>query len=319
MALQRTPPKFSSNPDISASTENDNYVNLRKRKQPDSYTDDSTFSAAIIDQMIQQRMTLWDEKITSCISAAVSSAMTCELSKITESLSSINASLQHLKDDNTAINRSLSETNLRLAEMEKSLTYESQRQDTFDDRLKVIEDTRKSCVESTNQVHILESKIAAIEQHARQNNVEISNLPERRGENLIKIIECLGNEIKYPISAADIVSVHRVPHADQKNPRPKNVIVTFTTRIHRDNVIAAHRATKGLDSTKLSINGSPHTIYINEHLTLANKMLFRQTREAARKQEYKYVWIKHGCILVRKSDTSPVLAIRSLQDVDRIK
>ncbi|XP_047543296.1 uncharacterized protein LOC125075632 [Vanessa atalanta] len=63
----------------------------------------------------------------------------------------------------------------------------------------------------------LEAKIDMMEQQARQCNLEIANVPERRGENLIKIIEELGTAIKLTINAGDIVSAHRVPHADNKN------------------------------------------------------------------------------------------------------
>ncbi|CAK1588797.1 unnamed protein product [Parnassius mnemosyne] len=42
-------------------------------------------------------------------------------------------------------------------------------------------------------------------------------------------------------------------------------------------------------------------------------------REAAKKNEYKYVWVKHGTVLARNTDTSPAIVIRSLQDIARIK
>ncbi|KAL0853021.1 hypothetical protein ABMA27_012802 [Loxostege sticticalis] len=61
----------------------------------------------------------------------------------------------------------------------------------------------------------------------------------------------------------------------------------------RDNVISAYRSTKGLDLTKLCITGPTSTIYINEHLTINNKLLFRQTREMAKKQAFRYVWLLH--------------------------
>ncbi|CAK1588796.1 unnamed protein product [Parnassius mnemosyne] len=154
---------------------------------------------------------------------------------------------------------------------------------------------------------------------ARQCNVEIVNIPDRRGENLNSIIECLGDAIKHPLQSSDIIAVHRVPHADKNDRRPKNVIVKFANRTLRDNVITTCRATKGLNSTSLSVPGRPATVYVNEHLTLNNKLLFRQCREAAKKNEYKYVWVKHGTVLARNTDTSPAIVIRSLQDIARIK
>ncbi|GBP23796.1 hypothetical protein EVAR_13754_1 [Eumeta japonica] len=101
------------------------------------------------------------------------------------------------------------------------------------------------------------------EQQARQCNIEIANLPDGRGESLICILDCLGNEIKCLIRAADLVSVHRVPHADQKTPKPKNLMVKFTSIVPRNNIISAYRAGKGFDSNKLLyVQLVPRTEYL---------------------------------------------------------
>lgn len=316
MAIQHTPPnKFSSDTNIpmSLNNENETLINTRKRKQPDN--DD----LVCLEEKFNKQLLIWDSRMTECIASAVNTAITSEMTKITSVLSELNKNIIKLNTDNVNINKTLTETNKRLSEMEKSLNFTSERQDLFDNRLKTIEDGISHTTSVTDQIGMIEHKISLMEQQARQCNIEISNMPERRTEHLINIIERLGEAIKYPIRASDMITVHRVPHAESKNPRPKNVIVKFTNKVTRDNVISAYRAVKGLDSTKLSINGSPTTIYINEHLTLSNKLLFRQCREAAKKQEYKYVWVKHGTILVRKSDTSHVLPIRSPQDLAKIK
>ncbi|XP_028171950.1 uncharacterized protein LOC114361182 [Ostrinia furnacalis] len=165
----------------------------------------------------------------------------------------------------------------------------------------------------------LESKIDQMEQHSRMCNVEISNMPEKRGENLMTVLEKIGTLLKNPISAQDIVAVHRVPRADPRGSRPKNIIVKFTNRVLRDNFIAAARLAKGIKTDQINVNGPVQNIYINEHLTLKNKELFREAREAGKRCGYRFMWIKHGNILVRANDTSPVVAIRNRDDLSRIK
>lgn len=71
-------------------------------------------------------------------------------------------------------------------------------------------------------------------------------------------MERLSREINYPNASSNIVSVHRVPHADRQNLRPKNIIVKFATRVIRDNVISAFRAKRG-------VPWQPCTIYCIEH------------------------------------------------------
>lgn len=319
MALQRTPPnKSSSNPDIRLSTDTDTvHVNTRKRRQPDLED-----TMTLLEKKFDQYLLMWNEKITQnitgSITAAVNSALAGEMSKISETLADININIQKLNADNINITKTLSETNLRVTEMEKSLNFSGERQDLFENRIQVLEEGIPPAAALSTQIQALENKVADLEQQARQCNIEICNLPERRNENLVHILESIGNAINQPIRMSEIASIHRVPHADQTNSRPKNIIVKFASRLLRDNVVSAYRAVKGLDTTKLSMAGSPHKIFVNEHLTLKNKLLFRQCREIARKHEYKYVWVKHGTILVRKSDTAAVIAIRSPRDVSKI-
>lgn len=316
MSLLRTSPnKFSSDPNIPSLVEKD-YSIVKKRKQCET-------TMECFDRSSNEQPLLWNSKITECIAnsvtVAVNAALTNELSKISNTLAEINTNIIRLNSDNINIHKTMSEINKQLNEIEKSMQFASERQDQFDNRLKSVEDKSRQIMDTAAQISCLETKLSTLEQQARQCNIEIANMPERRGENLINTIANLGNIIKCPIGSTDIIAVHRVPHADQKNTRPKNVIVKFTNRMLRDNILAAYRAMKGLDSTMLSINGSKTIVYLNEHLTLANKQLFRQCRDIAKTKSYKYVWIKHGTILVRKMDTSPVIAIRSTQDLNRIK
>ncbi|KAJ8708044.1 hypothetical protein PYW08_010410 [Mythimna loreyi] len=165
----------------------------------------------------------------------------------------------------------------------------------------------------------LETKIDLLAQQARQCNVEICNLPEKRNENLPAIIEAIGTALKSPISLSSIVSVHRVPHAHQQNTRPKNVILKLTSRLHRDNLLSAFRKAGSLKTDQIGIAGTPYNIYLNEHLTLAKKQLFRKVRDIAKKRNHKYVWINNGTILVREREGASAFAIRSDNDINKIK
>ncbi|XP_045448732.1 uncharacterized protein LOC123657198 [Melitaea cinxia] len=322
MSLQRTPPnKFLSDGDLSKCDEQIDYTYSRKRKVP--HDPDMSELFGIFEERLKQQMVLWNtninECISNCVATAVSSAMSTELSKISTLLSDINNNIVKLKAENIKINNSITLFNNRLNEFEKSLNFSSDRLDEFDTRIKSLESGTKTSVDCEGKISVLENKILNMEQQARDCNIEISNLPERRSENLLSILECLGNEIKHPIRSTDIVAIHRVPHGDQKDRRPKNIVVKFTSKLKRDNVLAACRTMKGLDSARLSVSGSPNSVYINEHLTLHYKLLFRRCREVAKQCDYKYVWIKHGTILARKSDTSPVIAIKTSADISKFK
>lgn len=322
MSMQTTPPnRFLSDTNIPQSVDQDLFVNVRKRKQPDP---ENTLMMARLEEKFNLQLSVWDRKFTECITSsvtmAVNAAMSSEMEKMTSIMSEINANISKLNADYKVLSSSLENTISRVDDIEKSQIFTCERQDEFENRFKTLECSAKNLTDSTHKINQLENKIISLEQQALQCNIELCNLPERRNENLLTIVECLGNAIKLPICKADIVAVHRVPHAVKENSRPKNIILKLTTRVLRDNIISAYRAIKGLDSTKFGISGSQvTTVYLNEHLSLNNKILFRQCRESAKKYEYKYVWVKHGIILVRKHDASPVIAIRSQQDIYKIK
>ncbi|CAG5009274.1 unnamed protein product [Parnassius apollo] len=154
--------------------------------------------------------------------------------------------------------------------MEKSLNYSNTRQDTFDEQLQTLRNQMQPVSDLSCHLKNLESKLAYMEQQARDCNIEIINLSDRRNENLTNMVMGIGAVIKQQILASDIVAVHRVPQAGQKYTRPKYVIVKCTTRTLRNNIKAASRlvSSKDLNTEKLGISGPPQKIFINEHLTM---------------------------------------------------
>lgn len=206
--------------------------------------------------------------------------------------------------------------------VKKSIQFVTDKYDTLEkstqaviNRVQVIDQNFQT---SERRLADLEAKLESMEQRARNCNLEISNLPEKRGENLITIIENVANVLKQPISARDVITIHRVPQSNPNNSRPKNIIVKFSSQVIRDNFISAARLNKGITSEQINIQGAPQKIYLNEHLTLQNKKLFRQVRDVAKEIGYKFVWIKHGVILARADVTTAVIAIRSEREISKL-
>ncbi|XP_048478236.1 uncharacterized protein LOC125488798 [Plutella xylostella] len=187
-------------------------------------------------------------------------------------------------------------------------------------KVSVMEHKLEQVEQQNSRISQLERKLDDMEQQARQNNVEISNLPEKRGENLLSIVKTLGDNINHPLAPQDVVSVHRVPQANPTSTQPKNVIVKLATRELKDNFVSAARKVKGkLTSESLNIPGLQQKVYVNEHLTLKNKSIFRKARETAKTNGYRFVWVKHGTVLVRAAETTPVLAVRCEEDLTKLK
>lgn len=233
-------------------------------------------------------------------------------------LADIRKEMQTLRSEQTLLKQQVSTLCEDIMVLKTASQYQTAEHETLTKRVDDLSSAASSSVVEPT-VCTLIAKIDHLEQLSRQCNVEICNLPERRNENLPAVVETIGNVLKCPISLNDIVAVHRVPHAHQQNTRPKNIILKFSTRLQRDNMLSAFRKANSLKTDQIGMSGTSTSIYVNEHLTLKRKQLFRRARELANKCNYKYVWIRNGTILVRESDGAAAFSIRGDADLNKIK
>ncbi|CAH2101078.1 unnamed protein product [Euphydryas editha] len=124
-------------------------------------------------------------------------------------MSSMNTSLEKLSLDNTIIRESLSDIQARVTVLEESASFSSEQFNEWKGRVEVVEKHVPITSSITDQMVVLQHKLDIMEQQARECNIEISNLPERRNENLLTLVEQLGTVIKVPITAAQITSGQR--------------------------------------------------------------------------------------------------------------
>lgn len=237
---------------------------------------------------------------------------------IRSTLTGIRKDMQVLRTEQTLLKQQVSTLRDDINDLQTGSQNQTAEHETLKKRVDDLS-CNTSSAEFESTICSLETKIDVLEQQARQCNVEICNLPERRNEHLPSIIEAIGNVLKSPISLNHIVAVHRVPHAHQQSTRPKNIILKFTSRLQRDNLLSAYRKANSLKTEQIGMSGASTSIYINEHLTLKRKQLFRRTREVANNHNHKYVWIRNGTILVRERDGETAFAIRGEGDLNKIK
>lgn len=103
--------------------------------------------------------------------------------------------IEHLRSENTTMKTSVNKLTEEVAETIKSAHYISRQFDEQGKRLAVLEERASS----PNIINALDAKIENLKQQARQCNVEIANIPEKRGENLLTLIENIGKTINCSI------------------------------------------------------------------------------------------------------------------------
>lgn len=163
----------------------------------------------------------------------------------------------------------------------------------------------------------LQAKVEASEQYARVNNIEIIGIPEKNQENLMDVLKKIYTELKVEMPK-HIEYASRVTPREKIEGRPRNVVVKLERRQHKDDIIAAIRKRKGLTAEDINMHGG-HNIFINEHLSPKNKLLYKKVREFSKEQKYKFCWIKNCKIFLRLNENSNPVCINSFYELEKIK
>ncbi|CAH2100410.1 unnamed protein product [Euphydryas editha] len=157
------------------------------------------------------------------------------------------------------------------------------------------------------------------EQWSRRSNLEIYGIPERKSENLLVLLKDIAQRIDFLLNIdCDLDFITRVAPREKNLKKPKPIVVRFLARYKKDEFLSKAKKSKMIASD-LGFNNSNAQIFFNDHLTGANKSLLQRAKIIAKEHNFKYTWVKNCAIMVRRSDTSPVVHITNPIDLNKIK
>ncbi|CAH0729112.1 unnamed protein product, partial [Brenthis ino] len=152
--------------------------------------------------------------------------------------SDIQCTMQHIKE----LSSKLDTMEGRFIEFDRRLTSSEQKLSTLSIVQKDLLSTQKTIAE-------LKAQNNSHDQYSRQNNIEISGIPTKKGENVYTILNDLCATVGFQLSDHDIDSIHRVrpypssrTESNNEPTRPASIIVRFCQRRRKDQLIAAVRA-----------------------------------------------------------------------------
>lgn len=232
------------------------------------------------------------------------------LPTLDESVKSIKAQLAELKTMKP-----------ELAEIKSSIDFVDHRMASLSDKLiemeKDIQALQKTKMDVENlhcRVLCLETQLRENEQRSRLNNIEIKGVPVLSSENLFDVVAKIGSHINYIIPKEQINYIARVPmRNDKKN---KTIIVAIHSRYIKEEFVATAKKCN-TSAGDLGLSGDAK-IFVNDHLTVENKILLNKAKARAKEQGFMFTWVTGCKIRVRKNATSPVIIIRSESDLKKI-
>ncbi|KAH9635430.1 hypothetical protein HF086_010641 [Spodoptera exigua] len=278
---------------------------LPRSKTPDGTKTDS-MSLHNIELMLESLSNLPDivEKLrdeVSELSSRINTQIIEELHSRLDVIETKLSTVDFLKTEHNKLTTKIKSYEERFAKMEK----ETKQQMEY-------------ITELQHKTKMLEQEYNRSQQQSRFLNIEIVGVPESSGENLCQILLKVATLIDANLSADDIEFITRVQPHHSLPGRPRRIVAKLKSRRAKDVLIAnfrKHNKNKGITSRDLGFECNSTKIFINEHLTIANKILLNNCRRRAEELNVKYVWIKNCSIFMRRNEATPPVQIHSEEDI----
>lgn len=199
--------------------------------------------------------------------------------------------------------------------------------DGMEVRVTAIEQKLLKSSDCGDEVARLRLELNDRDQQLLANDIEIANLPETNGENLLHITKLIATKLGVQVEERDIISADRIGgrHIDATSAsgpvenRPRPVVVRLARRSLRDDLIKGARVRRGATTADLGMPGDRRRrFYVNERLTKTNRYLFRRARESGQRLGWKFVWSNRGRILARCKPGDQASVIRNEADLIRV-
>ncbi|KAL4710237.1 hypothetical protein ACJJTC_005410 [Scirpophaga incertulas] len=167
--------------------------------------------------------------------------------------------------------------------------------------------------ELEQSVLALKRELNERDQDALLSDLEIGQLPERKGESVLHSVLVLAGQLGVPLEERDVVYAERVGvRPAEAAGRPRRVVVRLASRRLRDGMLAAARVRRAGLAAAAGVR-----VFINERLTRHNRHLFHRVRGECRRLQWRYTWTKRGRIFARRGDGEPVYQFRVEDDLVR--
>ncbi|KOB52104.1 Zinc finger DNA binding protein [Operophtera brumata] len=168
----------------------------------------------------------------------------------------------------------------------------------------------------------LEERLDNHDRSLRSTCLEIRNIPATTSETKASLLDTFINTskvLKVPVERNDVKDIFRII---TKNPAQKTIIVDLASVLLKEKVVSMFRqfnkGTTRLNTEHLRISGTPIPIFISENLSAKMKKLFYQAREFAKENDFKFCWVTHGKIFLRKRENGPLVRIANETDFVKV-
>ena len=159
------------------------------------------------------------------------------------------------------------------------------------------------------ELRVTRNDLDALAQYNRRENLKIEGVEYEEGEDVVKIIKDIGDQVGVPIQDSDISVIHRLmpfKKNDSENSRtipglpiPEKKIPSIIARFTRREVKSKFFEARKTLSTKPDVPVKLKSAAIYEDVTPLRSRIMYELRQRDDKQKFKYVWSRGGRIYCR--------------------
>ena len=202
----------------------------------------------------------------------------------------------------------------------------------YDELLKRLTNLEAHVSVIARKTESISKAIDDIQLYSYQYNLKIVGVPQtdpdQKASNTVDLCLKVFSGIGADVSASDIDIAHRVPTRNQ-NGRQRQasqsitnppIICIFTRRIIRDDVLSKRKNSNRLLPTNFGLQSENDLrISIFSHLTPRLQELLYLAKSFKEQGSYKYCWAKDTAVFLRKSDSSRVIRLNTVQDLEELR
>jgi hypothetical protein len=179
----------------------------------------------------------------------------------------------------------------------------------------LLDSLKKENLTLREKVSELTQKLDDSEQYSRRNCVEVFGIPQKNGEDVVKIVQDIGKSLRIDVSPSSIDVCHRLK---KRNGLPTpGLIVKFLRTSDALAFLEARRGVRTLSARSLGFQ-EDNQVYINPSLTENRRRLFGMARVLRRDGKIKHLWVDWaGRVKARKIDGGEVHLLRSESDLKK--
>lgn len=135
---------------------------------------------------------------------------------------------------------------------------------------------------------------------------------------MFNLVETVGSSLSLKMNVDMVDACQRLGKKLDTNGKPRGIIVKFTRRTVKKEIVKKRRVKRNLNTTNIGFPIPSRLIYMNESLTQTICHVFNAVQELKKEKRFTFVWVRNDKILVRLSEGDNVIVVTNMDDVKEL-